>query len=114
MEQLAEDEAEVEVSQVAQETMEEAEEMEVDLELAEDDLLNIDVTNNHSSAGKETDASSTKRTYTRLNNFYQDFLATVTNHPTNAGLPSMDVYLPNQANDYVNRKLVRLFIKSFI
>jgi hypothetical protein len=49
-----------------------------------------------------------------MNKFYQSFVLNVNNHSTQAGLTSMDVYLPNQLHDYVNRKLVRLFIKSYV
>jgi hypothetical protein len=50
----------------------------------------------------------------RLNKFYQDFVSTVNSHPTQAGMDCMDVYLPNQANDYVNRKLAHRYIKCYV
>jgi hypothetical protein len=100
MEQMAEDVAETEVGQVAEGTTEEAQEMELEMELDKNDLLNIDVTNNQTSSGKDTDSSSTKRTYMRLHQLYQDFVSNVNSHPTQAGLDCMDAHLPNQANNY--------------
>lgn len=78
------------------------------------DLLDVDIVNKNTSHGKATDATSTKRVYKRVSDAFQRFLVVVEKHPSNAGLSSFNVYLPEQTHDYVNRKLVRLFVKTYV
>ena len=82
--------------------------------ITELDLEGADIINNNTSAGKEVDAKSTKRTYKRVNVAYQSFLSLIQAHDGKGGLSSLDVYLPEQMHDYVNRKLVRLFVKTYV
>jgi hypothetical protein len=45
---------------------------------------------------------------------YQQFLVLISANADNGGLSSVDVYVPSQMHDYVNRKLVRLFVKTYV
>jgi hypothetical protein len=83
----------------------------VEEDTAEMDLHGLDRIDQKTSAGKEGDAQSTKRVYSRINRFYVRFLAEVDSHDD--VLVSKDLYLLNKA-DHVNRKLVRFFITWYI
>jgi hypothetical protein len=73
------------------------------------DFHGLDITDQKTSAGKEGDAQSTRRVYSRINRFYVRFLAEVDSFDVD--LVSKDLHLPDKA-DHVNRKLVRFFITS--
>ena len=49
------------------------------------DLDGADVINNNTSAGKDVDAKSTKRTYKRVNDSYQSFLSLIAAHAEKGG-----------------------------
>jgi hypothetical protein len=64
--------------------------------------------NRKTSAGKEGGAISNQRVYKRINSFYPTFSAEL--DVLDIELVSTEMYIPGTA-DFVNRKLVRLFIK---
>jgi hypothetical protein len=97
----------VEDSQIMEESQETEEVMQLD-------LLDVDIINMNTSHGKATVATSPRRVYKRVYNTFQKFLAVVEKHPSNAGLSSFEVFLPDQTHNYVNRKLVRLFVKTYV
>jgi hypothetical protein len=92
-------------------TMEESQETEEEKQL---DLMDVEIINKNTSHSKAADATSTRRVYKRVYNAFQKFLVVVENHPSNAGLSSFKGFLPDQTHDYVNRKLVRLFVKTCV
>lgn len=78
------------------------------------DLVGNEIIDHRTSAGRELDAKSTKRVYKRLTAAFQKFVERVDALPGKGGLTSFDVYLPEARHDYVNRHLVRFFIKSYV
>jgi hypothetical protein len=78
---------------------------------AEMDFHGLAITDQKPLLGKEGDAQSTRRVYSRINCFYVRFLAKVDSFDVD--LFSKDLYLPNKA-DHVNCKLVRFFITWYI
>ncbi len=72
----------------------------------------LDVANKDTSGGKETDAASTRCVHQHVQGFYTTFLAVVAASKEDH-LVATDIYLSDQKSDYINRKLVRMFISWY-
>jgi hypothetical protein len=75
------------------------------------DLHGLDITDTKTSAGKDSDADTTRRIYKRVSAFYDTFLSEIDG--LDVVLVSKDLYIPNKKDD-INRVLVRTFIKWYI
>jgi hypothetical protein len=77
------------------------------------DSINIDILSKDTACGKDSDSKSTRSTYRRVHKVYTAFLAQL-EASSESPVDSLSIFIPDQQFDYVNRKLVRLFVIAYV